>query len=274
MGSAGTLLSAAALKSLAFIKPLHQTQIQNLSIYENPIPNHTYVCTVDTSRGKGLDYSAFTVIDVTQVPYRLVATYRDNDISPLVYPTVIRKVCEHYNSAYALVEINDIGQQVVDTLFDDYAYENILSTIEKDKKTAVTWSAGGDRGVRTTKSVKRLGCSLMKNLIEGQKLLIQDFQTIAELSTFIAKKGSYEADDGCHDDLVMCLVLFSWLTNQEFFTDLSNINIKEKLYEQQLRMIEEESLPTFLAGHLEMDNPNRQFVSDGSVWDIIDSQNS
>lgn len=269
MGSAGTLISSAALKSLAFIKPQYNSSVAGLCIYDNPIEKHNYVCVVDTSRGKGLDYSAFIVFDVSQVPYRAVACYRDNDISPLVYPTVIKKICDYYNEAYVLVEINDIGQQVVDTLFDDYGYENILSTIEKDKKVAVTWGYGNksSRGVRTTKSVKRLGCSIIKNIIEGQKIVIQDFNTIAELSTFVAKSGSYEADEGCHDDLVMCLVLFAWLTNQEFFSDMSNINIREKLYHDQMRAIEDEMLPMPMTQDDYLDGG---FVEGGSVWKVVE----
>jgi len=274
MGSAGTLLSAAALKSLAFVTPLHSSDI-GVKIYQQPTENRSYIIVCDTSRGKGLDYSAFTVIDVTSIPYKLVATYKDNNVSPQVYPGIIKKVGEYYNNAFALIEINDNGQQVVDTLFEDYDYENILSTVTpkgKKDKISLTWGYGNksQRGIRTTKSVKRLGCSNLKHLIENQKLIIQDFETIAELSTFIAKGTSFEAEEGSHDDLVMCLVLFAWTTNQAFFADLTNTNIKQKLYEEQLQQIEDESLPNFLAGHDEIDNPNKTFVSDGAVWNIVD----
>jgi hypothetical protein len=274
MGSSGTLLSAPALQSLAFVSPLHVSD-SGIRIYEKPVDNKNYLIVADTSRGKGLDYSAFIVIDVSSVPYKLIATYKDNNISPQIYPGVIKKVGEYYNNAFALVEINDNGQQVVDTLFEDYDYENILSTVAakgKKDKISLTWGYGNksQRGIRTTKSVKRLGCSILKTLIENQKLIIQDFDTIAELSTFIAKGSSFEAEEGSHDDLVMCLVLFAWTTNQTFFADLTNTNIKQKLYEQQLQQIEEESLPTFLAGHEEVDNPTKNFVSDGTVWNIIE----
>ena len=171
-----------------------------------------------------------------------------------------------------LVEINDNGQQVVDSLFDDYEYENILSTTEIKKKIVLNWGYGkkSNRGVRTTKSVKRLGCSILKNLIENQKLLIQDFDTIAELSTFISRGTSFEAEEGSHDDLVMCLVLFSWMTNQQFFSDMTNVNIKKQLHEDQLRQIEEESLPTMLAGHIDVDNPHNSYVEDGVVWNVYE----
>jgi len=271
MGSAGTLLSAAALKSLAFVTPIHVSDI-GVKIYQQPIKDHNYVIIVDVSRGKGLDYSAFTVLDVSEIPYRLVCIYKDNNISPIVYPSIIKKIGDYYNQAYVLVEINDNGQQVVDTLFDDYDYENILSTVELKGKMSLTWGYGNksQRGIRTTKSVKRLGCSILKTLIEGQKLLIQDFDTIAELSTFIAKSGSYEAEDGSHDDLVMTLVLFAWATNQNFFSELSNTDIRQKLYADQMRQIEEQQLPTFFNAADEIDNAEQGFVSDGAFWKVVE----
>jgi len=267
MGSAGTLLSAAALKSLAFVKPHHLTE-NGIKIYQAPIPEHVYTIVIDTSRGRGLDYSAFSVIDVTSIPYRQVCTYKDNNISPLVYPSIIKRIGDYYNQAYALIEINDNGQQIVDSLFEDYEYENILSTVDMKGRIVLTWGYGtkSNRGVRTTKSVKRLGCSLMKGLIENQKLLTQDFDTISELSTFIAKGGSFEAEEGSHDDLVMTLVLFSWMTNQSFFSELTNIDIKAKLHQEQMRQIEEEQLPTFLGGHIDVDHNDGAFVEDGAVW--------
>jgi hypothetical protein len=270
MGSSGTLISAAGLKSLAFVTPIHVSD-NGIKIYQAPISNHTYVIISDTSRGKGLDYSAFSVIDVTEIPYKQVCTYKDNNISPLVYPSIIKRIGEYYNQAYSLVEINDNGQQVVDSLFEDYEYENILSTVDVKGKVALTWGYGNksQRGIRTTKSVKRLGCSILKNLIESQKIILQDFDTISELSTFISKGTSYEAEEGSHDDLVMTLVLFSWMTNQSFFADLTNTNIKEKLHEEQMRQIEEEALPNFIAGHDEVDNGENQFISGGSIWTVV-----
>ncbi len=270
MGSSGTMLSAQALKSLAFVKPLHVSEA-GIKIYHQPEKHHVYLAVADTSRGKGLDYSAIAIIDVSEIPYKLVATYRDNNISPLVYPGIIKKMSEYYNQSYVLVEINDNGQQVVDSLFDDFEYENILSTVEMKGKIALTWGYGNksQRGIRTTKSVKRLGCSILKNLIEQQKLLVQDFDTIAEFSTFIAKGTSFEAEEGSHDDMVMCLVLFAWCTNQQFFGDLSNVNIKSKLHEEQMRQIEEEQLPDFLAGHVDVDQGEHRYVEDGAVWSVV-----
>jgi hypothetical protein len=272
MGSAGTLLSAAALKSLPFVKPIHISD-NGIKIYDQPQPNHTYIATVDTSRGKGLDYSAIIVVDVTSMPYKLVATYKDNDIAPLVFPGIIKKLGEYYNKAFVLVEINDNGQQVVDSLFDDYDYDNILSTIVVKKKIIMNSGFGNKsiRGIRTTKSVKRLGCSQLKNLIENQKLIITDFETITELSTFVAKGSSFEAEEGSHDDLVMCLVLFSWMTNQNFFMDITRDEVRKKFNAEQLRQIEEDTLPMILAGHIDVDE-GTSFVEDGTLWNVVDNR--
>jgi hypothetical protein len=272
-GSVGTLISGMVLKNLVFVTPDTFEGIVGLSFYEKPIPGHKYVLIADTSRGKGLDYSAFVIVDVTEIPYKVVCTYRDNDISPILYPSIIAKMAKWYNEAYCLVEINDNGQQIVDSLFDDYEYENILSTSVIKKQVVLSWAIGGksgERGIRTTKSVKRLGCSLMKSLIESYKLTFQDFHIISELSTFINKRSSYEADEGSNDDLVMCLVLFSWMTNQPFFSDLCNTDIKARLYREQMAKIDEEMLPApiYSDGN---DNANSRYVEDGSVWEIVNN---
>lgn len=269
-GSVGTLISGMVLKSLTFRNPTSKTTIVGLTVHEEPIEKHKYVVVCDTSRGKGLDYSAFIVVDISKLPYKTVCVYKDNDISPIVYPSIIHKIGKYYNDAHVLVEINDNGQQVVQSLFDDYEYENILSTVNDSKKGVIlTWAVGGrkgDRGIRTTKSVKRLGCSLLKNLIESRKLLVEDYSVITELSTFINKRNSYEADDGYHDDLVMCLVLFSWMTNQPFFADLCNVNIKERLYREQMSQIEDDMLPPPLSG---VDFDNEMLIEDGAVWNVV-----
>ena len=269
-GSAGTLISGYVLKSLTFKTPKTVSTINGLVIHADPIVGRNYVLVADTARGKGLDYSAFVIIDVTEIPYKIVCVYKDNTISPIVFPSIIKKLGSHYNEAYVLVEINDNGQQVVDSLFDDYEYENILSTSNSKNRITLGWgfsSKTSDRGIRTTKSVKRLGCSLMKTMIESYKLIIEDFEIIAELSTFINRNNSYEAEEGSHDDLVMCLVLFSWMTNQIFFSDLCDINIKDKLYREQMERIEEEMLPLPLNG--QDDFMTNRIIQDGSVWDIV-----
>jgi hypothetical protein len=269
-GSAGTLISGMVLKSLTFKTPISVSEVSGVAIHQRPIEGRNYVLIADTSRGKGLDYSAFVVVDVTEIPYRVVCRYKDNEISPIMYPSVIHKLGKYYNNAYTLVEINDNGQQIVDSLFDDYEYENILATVNSKNKIQLTWSyggKGGERGIRTTKSVKRLGCSLLKNLVESYKLIIEDFEIIAELSTFINKRNSYEAEEGSNDDLVMCLVLFSWMTNQPFFSDIYNTNVKDNLYRDQMSKIEEEMLPMPMS--IDDYLSDNRIVADGAVWDVV-----
>lgn len=271
-GSSGTLISGYVLKSLTFKKPkIVAPVVEGLVYFHEPVEGRTYVIICDTARGKGLDYSAFVVIDVSDIPYKIVARYKNNEISPIVFPSIINRIGRLYNEAYALIEINDNGQQIADSLFDDFEYENILSTVIDKQRVTLSWSVGGrkaDRGIRTTKSVKRLGCSLLKSLIEGYKIIIEDFEIISELSTFINKGNSYEADDGSHDDLVMCLVLFSWMTNQSFFADICDMNIKDRLYREQMSRIEEDMLPSPMSSD-EFFNSNNRVLEDGVVWDIV-----
>ena len=268
-GSAGTLISGMVLKSLTFKTPTIPSSIAGLDFHSQVEVGHKYVISVDTSRGRGLDHSAFVVFDVTDIPYRVVCKYKNNEISPVVYPSIISSIGKYYNMAYVLVEINDNGQQVADSLFDDYEYENILYTADIKKRLILTLSYAGKavRGIRTTKSVKRLGCSLLKSMIESHKLIAEDYEIITELSTFINKGTSYEAEEGAHDDLVMCLVLFSWMTNQEFFSELCDMDIKKKLYQEQMEQINEEMLLMPLSGDEFGDKIT--FVSDGAVWDVV-----
>jgi hypothetical protein len=225
----------------------------------------------DTSRGKGLDYHAFTVIDTTTMPYRIVATYRNNDENPIAYAAIIRRVGELYNYAYVMIEVNDNGGQVADTLYDDLEYENVIHTERVDRKSVAVWggSKRADRGVRTTASVKRLGCSLLKSLIENEKLLVNDFQTISELSMFIVKGTTYEAQEGFHDDTVMSLVLFAWLTNQAIFSEINAVDERTKMYldEKKRAMEEIPIIPIVLD-----DGRNRgvTFVSSGCVWEVVE----
>ena len=246
IGSTNTLISSSKLHCLNFISPLHNNN-DGLVVYEEPKENHIYVMTIDTARGQGLDYSAFVVIDITTSPYKIVARFRNNTIAPLVYPTAIRSVADRYNNAYCLIEINDIGAQVADILYQDLEYENVLQSVYKGRAGQVIGSGfGGSQsqlGVRTTIPVKKLGCSVLKSLVENDKLLIDDMDTIQELYTFVAKGASFEADDGHNDDLVMCLVLFGWLTRQEYFKNLTDVDIRKDIYEDEMKRIEEDILP-------------------------------
>lgn len=245
LGSTNTLLSGAVLKRMVFRDPIKQSP-EGLKIYSDPVQDRLYTIIVDTSRGKGLDYSAFAVIDVTEVPYRTVATFRNNEIASLIYPNVIEQTAKYYNKAHILVETNDVGQQVADILYSDMEYENVVFC-ETHGKTGQTLSSGHSPqkhiGVRTTKQVKRVGCSNVKALIENNQLIVEDYHTIEEFSRFSLKGSSYEAEEGSNDDLVMCHVLFAWMSVQPYFKDLTNLDIRLKLLKEKERMLEEQMLP-------------------------------
>ena len=246
LGSSGTLISGAVLKSLVWKPPLYERD--GLRQYAQPQQNKSYVLVADVSRGKGLDYHAFQVIDVTQMPYHQVCTFRNNLIPPLDYAGIIYNTAKAYNSALVLVEINDIGGQVADSLFYDYEYENLISTENagaKGKRISAGWSKGGsvDRGIRTTKTVKSVGCSILKLLVEQHQLIINDHNTIHELSRFSKKGMTYEAEQGATDDLTMGLVLFAWLSDQQYFRELTDINTLMTLRERTDEEIQADLLP-------------------------------
>jgi hypothetical protein len=231
-GSSSTLISGSRLKELRHQDPLVETE--NIFQYKKPIKENQYALIADVSRGKGLDYSAFHIIDITKMPYEQVFVYRDNMVLPSDYTSKIYHFAKLYNNASVLVEINDIGEQVSSMLYDDYEYENVLFTENSGrggKRLVTGFSSNCDKGVRTTKSVKSIGCSVLKLLIEQQQLIINDFETICELSKFSKKGTSWEAELGSHDDLVMGLVLFAWLSNQKFFKELTDINTISSLRE-------------------------------------------
>ena len=243
LGSSNTLISPDTIARMSPIPFMHEKD--GLDILEYPVPGHIYFTTVDTSRGIGGDYSAFTVIDTTEYPYKIVAKYRNNKISPLLYPTVIHKVSKEYNSAYVLVEINDIGQQVADIIHNDLEYENMIWVGSDARYGQVLSSSGRSSilGVRTTKQVKRIGCATLKSLVEENKLLVFDRDIISEFSTFIEHNGVFQADEGYNDDLTMTLVLFAWATNDPMFKDLMNANNRQALYSSQMQNIEDELTP-------------------------------
>ena len=243
LGSSLTLVSASTIGGMSPTGYVYSKD--GLDVIEAPEKEHTYVLVADTAKGVGGDYSAFNIIDVTEVPYKQVAKYRNNKMSPLLYPTVIHKVAKDYNEAYVLIEINS-SEQVPTILYTELEYENMLFVNRHTNGQVVTGGFGGGAvqlGVMTDKKVKRIGCMNFKSLVEENKLLIRDVDTIAEISTFIEKKGTYMADDGYHDDLVMTLVLFSWLTTNPYFKDLNNVNMREKMYEMHIKQIEDELTP-------------------------------
>ena len=244
LGSSGTLIEGSKLKNLVSRNPVGQTQF--MKVYEQPEKDHVYACIVDVSRGKGLDYSAFHIIDVTSMPYKQVCIYRDNTITPIDYAEIIYRTIKRYNDAYTLVEVNDIGEQVAEVLHYEFEVETLMFTESagrSGKRISTGFSKNSDKGVRTTKSVKSVGCNMLKMLIEQDQLIINDFQTINELSTFSRRGVSYEAESGCHDDLVMGLVLFAWMTDQLFFREITDINTLDKLRSRNEEELMESLLP-------------------------------
>ena len=245
LGSSGTLIEGNKLKSLVIRNPIQEQS--GIKIYEQPNKERTYAMVCDVSRGKGLDYSAFSVFDITSMPYKQVCTFRDNAVTPIDYAEIIYRVLKIYNDCYVLIEINDIGEQVSDLLHYDYEVETILFTESagrSGKRISGGFSGKGvDKGIRTTKTVKAIGCNMLKMLVEQDQLILNDFDTINELSTFSRKGNSYEAESGCHDDTVMCCVLFSWLSDQTFFKDLTDINTMYRLKERNENELEQSLLP-------------------------------
>jgi len=269
VGSVHTLISPSKLKTLAYVDPVFKNG-EGFKVYAKPEEKHVYVMTVDVSRGTGQDYSAFSIIDITTSPYKLVATFRNNTMSPLVFPNAIHVAAKQYNNAHVLVEINDMGGQVADVLHAELEYENILSATMRGRKGQVLdggFGAGQSQfGVRTTEVVKRTGCSILKSLVESDRMVIQDFDVIKELFAFVAKKNSFEAEVGYNDDLVMTLVLFGWLSTQPYFKDLSSLDIRKDIYQDTITKLEEEMTPFgFVDDGVEEPIPEKP-SEDGSVW--------
>jgi len=276
LGSVDTLISVLKLQEMPYWDPIEKNA--GLDIYERPEKGHDYCMSVDVARGGTNDYSAFVVLDITSLPYKLVAKYRSNEIKPLVFPEIIHKVARNYNNAHLLIEINDIGGQVADSLHHDMAYENVIMTQMRGRLGQVVGGGFGDSatdlGIRTTKALKRIGCSNLKQLIEGDKLEIHDFDVIVELSNFIQKGHSFEAEEGASDDLVMCLVFFAWLTDQQYFKEMTDEDIRKRLFESQKENIEADMAPFGFIddGILDLDGA---FVDeDGDYWRPTDMPNT
>ena len=245
LGSIDTLISPSKIKVIPYIRPI-QSQ-GGLDIFERPDKNKIYVCTVDVARGITKDYSAFVIFDVTQMPYRVVAKYRNNEIKPLVFPNIIEQTCKAFNRAHTLIEVNDLGGQISDAVHYDLEYENVLMTTQRGRAGQVLGTGfsgrGSQLGVRMTKQIKKIGCSNLKTIIESDKLIINDFNIIEEMSTFARRHNSWMAEDGCNDDLMTCLIIFGWLSNQTYFKELSNSDVRSKLYEEQSNIIEQDMAP-------------------------------
>lgn len=243
IGSSNTLISASKLRLLRSILP--EASNPDTRIFAQPVPGRQYFTVVDTARGVQGDYSAFVVFDVSELPYRVVATYRNNMISPLLYPNVVYQLSKHYNNAYVLVETNDIGEQIANILHHDLEYENVLTTVNNGRSGQVISPGFGQAtrmGVKTSKQVKRIGCIGLKTQIESDKLLLNDERILYELFRFVNIGDSYEAEEG-HDDLVMCCVLFAWAMNQSYVKELTSVDLRQRLEQENEEQMDENMLP-------------------------------
>lgn len=270
LGSVDTLIAASKLRTMVYEDPLERSN--GLDVYEKPIHDHEYVMTVDVSRGVSNDYSAFVVVDITTIPYKVVAKYKNNMIKPLLFPNIIDPVARSYNKAYVLCEVNDIGGQVADIMQFDMEYENLLMCAMRGRAGQIVgqgFSHKSQLGIKMTSTVKKTGCSNLKALIEDDKLLINDYDIIAEMTTFIQKKQSFEAEEGCNDDLAMCLVIFAWLSVQDYFRELTSDDVRKRIFEDQRESIEEDMAPFgfILNG---VDEEETFIDKEGDVWNKVD----
>ena len=272
LGSIDTLISPTKLRVLAYKNPIQSNA--GLELYNKPKEGHTYVLTADVSRGTSNDYSAFLVFDVTEMPYRIVAKFRDNEIKPMLFPAKIYEVARAYNQAFVLIEVNDIGEQVATAMQFDLEYDNLIMASMRGRAGQVLGGgfSGGraQLGVRTTKAVKRIGCSNLKQMIEDDKLIVEDLEIISELSTFIVKGSSFEADDGCTDDLVACMFIFAWATDQTYFKELTDMDIRSTMMREQQDALEQDMAPFgFVINGLEDENIGEMVDEYGTKWSPI-----
>ena len=270
LGSVDTLIAPSKLRTMPYVEPIAQNK--GLAIYKRVEREHNYIITVDVARGTSQDYSAFCVMDTTTVPYELVARYRNNEIKPIIFPNVIIDVARNYNHAYILCEVNDIGGQVADIIQFDLEYENLLMVAMRGRAGQQLGQGFSGKktqlGVKMSSAVKQVGCSNLKALIEEDKLIIPDYDTIAELTTFIVKGQSFAAEDGCNDDLAMCLVIFAWMAMQEYFKQMHDNDVRQRIYDDQRENIEQDMAPFgFMSDGLEDDHI---IDAQGEVWQVAE----
>ena len=266
LGSVDTLIAPSKLRSLVYDSPIKSNA--GLDIYQESQDNHDYIITVDVARGVSEDYSAFIVVDITQFPHKLVAKYRNNEIKPMLFPNIIYGVAKNYNSAYILCEVNDIGDQVASLLHYDLEYQNVLMCSMRGRAGQIVGQGFSGKktqlGVKMSKTVKKVGSLNLKTLIEEDKVLFNDYEIISELTTFIQKSNSFEAEEGCNDDLAMCLVIYAWLVCQDYFKELTDQDIRKRLYEDQKNQIEQDMSPF---GLIDDGLDDKSFVdSNGDRW--------
>ena len=245
LGSVDTLIAPSKLRTLIYDNPIKRNA--GLDVYEPSQEKHDYVMTVDVARGVGEDYSAFVVVDITTFPHKVVAKYRNNDIKPMLFPNIIYEVAKNYNSAFILCEVNDIGDQVASILQYDLEYQNLLMCSMRGRAGQIVGQGFSGKktqlGVKMSKTVKKVGSLNLKTLIEEDKLIFSDYEIISELTTFISKHNSFEAEEGCNDDLAMCLVIYAWLVQMDYFKELTDQDVRKRLYEEQKNQIEQDMAP-------------------------------
>jgi len=245
LGSVDTLIAPSKLRTLVYDSPIKKSA--GLDVYEPVKEDHDYVMTVDVARGVGEDYSAFVCVDITEFPHKIVAKYRNNDIKPMLFPNIIYEVAKSYNSAYILCEVNDIGDQVASILQYDLEYQNLLMCSMRGRAGQIVGQGFSGKktqlGVKMSKTVKKVGSLNLKTLIEEDKLIFNDYEIISELTTFISKHNSFEAEEGCNDDLAMCLVIYAWLVQMDYFKELTDQDVRKRLYEEQKNQIEQDMAP-------------------------------
>jgi hypothetical protein len=245
LGSVDTLIAPSKLRTLIYDNPIQRNA--GLDVYEPSKDKHDYVMTVDVARGVGEDYSAFVVVDITEFPHKVVAKYRNNDIKPMLFPNIIWEVAKSYNSAFVLCEVNDIGDQVASILQYDLEYQNLLMCSMRGRAGQIVGQGFSGKktqlGVKMSKTVKKVGSLNLKTLIEEDKLIFNDYEIISELTTFISKHNSFEAEEGCNDDLAMCLVIYAWLVQMDYFKELTDQDVRKRLYEEQKNQIEQDMAP-------------------------------
>lgn len=266
LGSVDTLIAPSKLRTMVYDNPIQKNA--GLDVHESPKENHDYVMTVDVARGVGEDYSAFVVVDITEFPHKVIAKYRNNDIKPMLFPNIIYEVAKSYNSAYILCEVNDIGDQVASILQYDLEYQNLLMCSMRGRAGQIVGQGFSGKktqlGVKMSKTVKKVGSLNLKTLIEENKLLFNDYEIISELTTFISKHNSFEAEEGCNDDLAMCLVIYAWLVQMNYFKELTDQDVRKRLYEEQRNQIEQDMAPF---GFMDDGLDNESFTdNDGDRW--------
>ena len=266
LGSVDTLISSAKLKSLVYDEPIKSNR--GLDIYFEPIKNHDYVITVDVARGVGIDYSAFVITDITSFPHKVIGKYKNNEIKPMLFPSIIVDIAKAYNNAFILCEVNDIGDQVASIIQYDLEYDNLLLCSMRGRAGQIVGQGFSGKktqlGVKMSKTVKKVGCSNLKTLIEDEKVIFNDYDIISELTTFIQKHNSFEAEEGCNDDLAMCLVIYAWLVQQDYFKELTDQDVRKRIYEDQRDQIEQDMSPF---GFIVDGTEDESFVDkDGDRW--------